>query len=223
MSWPAAEGRHCPSAPSRWWYGCTGKRGRPDRTRTGDNDEPVRHGGTGRPGPRITAAPPALIAITASAAGYGGGERHSGRLVRERLQALRQPQGGRRAEPGPAARRDHGAARPERRGQIHLAGHAARVAQAHQREDQDVRLRPVPRGEVRPGGRHAPVRRADARGHGARARDAGDQAAPQARTGRHHAQAGRHRQVRRPAGGPAVRRPDPAGPASRWPSAASPS
>ena len=35
--------------------------------------------------------------------------------------------------------------------------------------------------------------------------------APEARAGRAHAQAGRHRPVRRPAGGPAVRRPDPAG------------
>src|ERR1700733_5934077 len=97
-------------------------------------------------------------------------------------------------------------------GQVPLPGHAARAAQADQREDHDVRLGPVPRGEVRPGGRHAAVRRADARGDGARARDAGDRLPAQARASRRHAQAGRRREVRRPAGGPAVRRPDPAGP-----------
>src|ERR1700757_2983816 len=48
-----------------------------------------------------------------------------------------------------------------------------RPAQPHIRENQDGRQRPVPCGQVRPGRRHAPVRRADARGDGPRAGHAG--------------------------------------------------
>src|SRR5215469_9078878 len=35
MSWPAAEGRHYPAAPSRWWYGCAGQ-GQAGPDKTGD-------------------------------------------------------------------------------------------------------------------------------------------------------------------------------------------
>ena len=106
------------------------------------------------------------------------------------------------------ARGDRRTARPERRGQVHLARHAPRAAQADRGEDPDVRQRPVPRGQVRPRRRHAPVRRADARGDGPRTGHAGRRAAPAAGSGGHHAAPGRHRGHRRPARGPAVRRPD---------------
>ena len=198
MSWPAAEGRHYTWPPRRWWYGDTGTGGtRPDIDR--GHDEPQR-GGLHRSQNKHQHRQ------------LQQHRQHSGCLVRERLQAFRPPEGGRPAQPGPAGGRDGGPARPERRGQVHFPGHAARAAQAHRRADHDVRLRPLPRGEVRPGRRHAAVRRADARGDGARARDAGDQPAPQAGADRNHPQAGRHHAVRRSARGPAVRRPDPAGP-----------
>ena len=113
--------------------------------------------------------------------GSDGGIGSSGGLLQEREEVLRARQGRRRPDHGPAARRDRRLPRPERGGQVHFAGHAPRAAEADQRHDPHVRLRPVPRHQVRPGRRDAPVRRADAGGDGARARHPGDRVSSRGR------------------------------------------